>query len=84
MAVTFTWFFHGYTRVYNTNSNSFGGGYKPKNKRNTYARSINYINSSFMEVKTTYGPKGKVKHEVLVKQIKDYLKTKPSSKNEKG
>ena len=37
-----------------------------------------------MEIKTTPGIKGKVKHEVLVKQIKDYLKTKPSSKNEKG
>jgi hypothetical protein len=34
-----------------------------------------------MEVKTTYGPRGKVKHEVLVKQINDYLEVKP--KNEK-
>jgi len=84
LAVTFTWFFYGYTRVYNAYSNSFGGKYKPKNKRNTYARSNYNFNPSIMEVKTTYGPKGKVKHEVLVKQIKDYLKTKPSSKNEKG
>jgi len=30
-----------------------------------------------MKVKTTYGPRGKVRHEVLVKQIKDYLKIKP-------
>tara|TARA_Y100000389_G_C16965998_1_gene273365 strand:- start:335 stop:448 length:114 start_codon:yes stop_codon:yes gene_type:complete len=37
-----------------------------------------------MEVKTTYGPKGKVKHEVLIKQINDYLKAKPKSKNGKG
>jgi hypothetical protein len=34
-----------------------------------------------MEVKTTYVPRGKVKHEVLVKQINDYLEVKP--KNEK-
>lgn len=35
-----------------------------------------------MEIKAIYGNKGKVKHEVLVKQIEDYLKVKPSSKNE--
>ena len=35
-----------------------------------------------MEVKTTYGKKGKVKHEVLVKQINDYLKVESNSKNE--
>jgi len=34
-----------------------------------------------MEIKTTYGPKGKVNHEKLVKQIQSYLKVKP--KNEK-
>ncbi len=35
-----------------------------------------------MEIKTTYGPKGKVNHEKLVKQIHDSLKIKPNSKNE--
>jgi hypothetical protein len=35
-----------------------------------------------MEIKTTYGPKGKVDHKKLVKQIQSYLKVKP--KNEKG
>jgi len=35
-----------------------------------------------MEVKTTYGQKGKVKHEVLVKQINDYLKVESNSENE--
>lgn len=35
-----------------------------------------------MKIKTTYGPRGKVKHDKLVKQIKDYLKVKP--KNEKS
>lgn len=35
-----------------------------------------------MEIKTTYGNKGSVNHEKLVKQIKDYLKVKSSSKNE--
>ena len=37
-----------------------------------------------MEIKTTYGPRGKVKHEVLIKQINDYLKVKPKPKDEKG
>jgi hypothetical protein len=35
-----------------------------------------------MKIKTTYGPKGKVDHKKLVKQIQSYLKVKP--KNEKG
>ena len=34
-----------------------------------------------MKIKTTYGPRGKVKHKILIKQINDYLKVKP--KNEK-
>ena len=78
MAVAFTWFFYGYTRVYNTNSNSFWGGYKSKNKRNTYARSINYSNSNIMEVKTTPGIKGRVKAKKLIKQIKKHMVGKPT------
>jgi len=34
-----------------------------------------------MEIKTLPGKKGKVKHEVLVKQINEYLKVNPNSKN---
>lgn len=30
-----------------------------------------------MKIKTTYGPRGKVKHDKLVKQINNYLKIKP-------
>ena len=35
-----------------------------------------------MEIKTLSRKKGKVKHEVVVKQINDYLKVEPNSKNE--
>jgi hypothetical protein len=36
-----------------------------------------------MKIKTTYGPKGKVNHKKLVKQINNYLNNKPP-KNEKS
>lgn len=35
-----------------------------------------------MEIKTLPRKKGKVKHEVLVKQINDYLKVESNSGNE--
>ena len=35
-----------------------------------------------MEIKIIPSKRGSVKYETLVKQIKDYLKVKPSSKNE--
>ena len=36
-----------------------------------------------MKIKATYGPKGKVNPERLVKQLKSYLKVKPNT-NGKG
>jgi hypothetical protein len=36
-----------------------------------------------MEIKTLPRKKGKVKHEVLVKQINEYLKSNPDSENER-
>jgi len=36
-----------------------------------------------MEVKTTYGIRGRVKANKLIKQIKRHLKGKPMIKNEK-
>ncbi len=36
-----------------------------------------------MEIKITPSKKGRVRHEVVVKQIHEYLKVKPSSKNKK-
>ena len=80
MAVTITWFFYGYTCFYNTYSNSFRREYKFKNRCNTYARNNNSSPSGIMEIKTTYGSRGKVNFTKLIQSIKNQIKPKQTRK----
>ena len=75
MAITFIRVFHGYTRVYNTNINSFKRSNYLKDFCSTYTRINYYLNSSIMEIeKQKVTPSGSVNVEKVMEWIRNYIK----------